>query len=95
MTPMRAASEAPVPNDLNAIVMLVRCPVDHGPLELDERGRFLRNPRLNVTYPVVRGVPDLRLPQDRELEARAKGKAASRKAAATRAARQPQAPDAS
>ncbi|MEU6259427.1 Trm112 family protein [Streptomyces sp. NPDC047043] len=41
------------------LLKLLVCPLDKGPLVLDEPGCALYNPRLRRRYPVVDGIPQL------------------------------------
>ncbi|MFF1508346.1 Trm112 family protein [Streptomyces sp. NPDC058326] len=41
------------------LLKILACPLDKGPLLLDERGGALYNPRLRRSYPIVDGIPQL------------------------------------
>ncbi|MFD3534618.1 Trm112 family protein [Streptomyces sp. NPDC058664] len=41
------------------LLKILACPLDKGPLILDETGGALYNPRLRRLYPIVDGVPQL------------------------------------
>ncbi|MGA5066309.1 Trm112 family protein [Streptomyces exfoliatus] len=41
------------------LLKILACPLDKGPLILDEIGGALYNPRLRRSYPIVDGVPQL------------------------------------
>ncbi|WP_374984134.1 Trm112 family protein [Streptomyces fradiae] len=41
------------------LLKILACPLDKGPLILDEDGGALVNPRLRRRYPVVDGIPQL------------------------------------
>ncbi|MEU7294506.1 Trm112 family protein [Streptomyces exfoliatus] len=41
------------------LLKILACPLDKGPLILDEVGGALYNPRLRRRYPIVDGVPQL------------------------------------
>ncbi|MFB7375186.1 Trm112 family protein [Streptomyces sp. NPDC056222] len=46
-------------NPDNPLLKILACPLDKGPLILDETGGALYNPRLRRRYPIVDGVPQL------------------------------------
>ncbi|MEV6246296.1 Trm112 family protein [Streptomyces sp. NPDC051742] len=41
------------------LLKILACPLDKGPLILDEIGGALYNPRLRRRYPIVDGIPQL------------------------------------
>ncbi|WP_031487998.1 Trm112 family protein [Streptomyces bicolor] len=41
------------------LLKILVCPLDKGPLILDEPGSALYNPRLRRRYPVIDGIPQL------------------------------------
>ncbi|MER5309472.1 Trm112 family protein [Streptomyces sp. NPDC002773] len=41
------------------LLKILACPLDKGPLLLDEAGGALYNPRLQRRYPIVDGIPQL------------------------------------
>ncbi|WP_128436513.1 Trm112 family protein [Streptomyces cyaneus] len=41
------------------LLRILVCPLDKGPLVLDEPGSALYNPRLRRRYPVIDGIPQL------------------------------------
>ncbi|WP_030319772.1 Trm112 family protein [Streptomyces flavochromogenes] len=41
------------------LLKILACPLDKGPLILDEIGGALYNPRLRRSYPIVDGIPQL------------------------------------
>ncbi|WP_327191308.1 Trm112 family protein [Streptomyces xinghaiensis] len=43
----------------NPLLKILACPLDKGPLILDEAGGALYNPRLRRRYPIVDGIPRL------------------------------------
>lgn len=43
----------------NPLLKILACPLDKGPLILDETGAALYNPRLRRRYPIVDGIPQL------------------------------------
>lgn len=43
----------------NPLLKILACPLDKGPLILDEIGGALYNPRLRRRYPIVDGIPQL------------------------------------
>lgn len=43
----------------NPLLKILACPLDKGPLILDELGGALYNPRLRRSYPIVDGIPQL------------------------------------
>ncbi|MGW0469154.1 Trm112 family protein [Streptomyces sp. NPDC003027] len=43
----------------NPLLKILACPLDKGPLILDESGGALYNPRLRRRYPIVDGIPQL------------------------------------
>lgn len=43
----------------NPLLKILACPLDKGPLILDETGDALYNPRLQRRYPIVDGIPQL------------------------------------
>ncbi|WP_030544211.1 Trm112 family protein [Streptomyces albus] len=43
----------------NPLLKILACPLDKGPLILDEDGGALCNPRLRRRYPIVDGIPRL------------------------------------
>ncbi|MGW6391482.1 Trm112 family protein [Streptomyces sp. NPDC055103] len=43
----------------NPLLKILACPLDKGPLVLDETGAALHNPRLRRSYPIVDGIPQL------------------------------------
>ncbi len=45
---------------LEPTLTILRCPIDHGSLLVVPEG--LVNTRLQILYPLVEGVPDLRVP---------------------------------
>ncbi|MGW8888203.1 Trm112 family protein [Streptomyces sp. NPDC055749] len=51
----------------NPLLKILACPLDKGPLILDEGGDALYNPRLNRRYPIVDGIPQL-LPSSGEAQ---------------------------
>lgn len=46
-------------NPDNPLLKILACPLDKGPLILDETGGTLYNPRLRRRYPIIDGVPQL------------------------------------
>ncbi|MBT2489909.1 Trm112 family protein [Streptomyces sp. ISL-96] len=50
----------------NPLLKILACPLDKGPLILDETGGALYNPRLHRRYPIIDGIPQL-LPSSGEL----------------------------
>ncbi|MGW0394006.1 Trm112 family protein [Streptomyces sp. NPDC003042] len=46
-------------NPDNPLLKILACPLDKGPLTLDETGSALYNPRLRRRYPIVDGIPQL------------------------------------
>ncbi|MEU9706079.1 Trm112 family protein [Streptomyces sp. NPDC047981] len=46
-------------NPDNPLLKILACPLDKGPLILDETGGALYNPRLRRRYPIIDGVPQL------------------------------------
>ncbi|GGX43449.1 Trm112 family protein [Streptomyces chryseus] len=43
----------------NPLLKILACPLDKGPLILDETGGSLYNPRLQRRYPIIDGIPQL------------------------------------
>ncbi|QNE77697.1 Trm112 family protein [Streptomyces finlayi] len=43
----------------NPLLKILACPLDKGPLILEENGDALYNPRLRRRYPIVDGIPQL------------------------------------
>ncbi|KNE79191.1 MULTISPECIES: Trm112 family protein [Streptomyces] len=43
----------------NPLLKILACPLDKGPLILDEAGDALYNPRLRRRYPIIDGIPRL------------------------------------
>ncbi|WP_274564472.1 Trm112 family protein [Streptomyces spiramyceticus] len=43
----------------NPLLKILACPLDKGPLILDETGGALYNPRLHRRYPIIDGIPQL------------------------------------
>ncbi|OEJ43094.1 hypothetical protein AR457_02235 [Streptomyces agglomeratus] len=41
------------------LLKILACPLDKGPLVLDETGDALYNPRLHRRYPIIDGIPQL------------------------------------
>ncbi|GAA3926439.1 hypothetical protein GCM10022244_39700 [Streptomyces gulbargensis] len=46
-------------NPDDPLLKILACPLDKGPLILDENGDALYNPRLRRRYPIVDGIPQL------------------------------------
>lgn len=46
-------------NPDNPLLKILACPLDKGPLTLDETGDALYNPRLRRSYPIIDGIPQL------------------------------------
>jgi uncharacterized protein YbaR (Trm112 family) len=46
-------------NPDSPLLKILACPLDKGPLILDETGGALYNPRLRRVYPIVDGIPQL------------------------------------
>ncbi|MEU9860203.1 Trm112 family protein [Streptomyces sp. NPDC047971] len=46
-------------NPDSPLLKILACPLDKGPLILDEIGGALYNPRLRRSYPIVDGIPQL------------------------------------
>lgn len=53
-------------NEVSLLAATLVCPIDHKPLEAHEK--FFLNPRLGVKYPIVNGIPNLTIPDDRANE---------------------------
>jgi uncharacterized protein YbaR (Trm112 family) len=46
-------------NPDDPLLKILACPLDKGPLLLEESGTALYNPRLRRRYPVIDGIPQL------------------------------------
>lgn len=46
-------------NPDDPLLKILACPLDKGPLLLEESGTALYNPRLRLRYPVIDGIPQL------------------------------------
>ncbi len=57
-TPPQPLEEAPLGGEVSPeLLKILVDPVDKGPLELTEDGKFLLNPRTGYRYPIRNGIP--------------------------------------